>query len=145
MELLNKSQYALLALLELSKIYDTGESLQIKQIAVSQDIPVRYLEELMGTLRKGGLIKSIRGARGGYVLAREPKKITVLDAYKCIQGLDKVLSAGNITNKTLEVEIINSYWQEATTAAESVFQEKTLFDLCERLAKVQHMELMYYI
>jgi Rrf2 family protein len=145
MELLNKSQYALLALLELAKIYSSGESLQIKQIAISQDIPIRYLEQLMGVLRNGGLIKSIRGARGGYVLAREPQKITVLDAYRCIEGLDTVSPAENSTYKTLEIEVVNCIWQEATAAAESVLQKYTLLDLCERLAVVRQMELMYYI
>jgi Rrf2 family protein len=87
MELSNKTEYAILSLLALAKCYADGESLQIREIAARQNIPNRYLEELLATLRRGGLIKSIRGVKGGYVLAREPQKITILDALRCIEGL----------------------------------------------------------
>ncbi len=147
MEISNKSEYALLALIALAKSYPSGESMQIKQIAALQNIPNRYLDELLATLRRGGLIKSIRGAKGGYVLAREPEKITVLDTVNCIEGLNTGLSSKdkNTTQKTLEIKVIEETWQEACEAAESVWQKYTLQDLCERRAARRQMELMYYI
>jgi len=144
-ELSNKSEYALLALLELASCYNTGESLQIRQIAALQDIPNRYLEQLLATLRRGGLIKSIRGAKGGYVLARDPRKITILDAFTCIEGADAGVPAENEPPKTVESEVIFDVWQEARQAANSVLQKYTLQDLCERRATRRNMELMYYI
>jgi Rrf2 family transcriptional regulator, cysteine metabolism repressor len=84
MELSSKSEYALLALLELANAYQSAQLLQIRQIAARRDIPERYLDQLLAILRRGGLIKGIRGAKGGYILAREPRQITLLDALRCI-------------------------------------------------------------
>lgn len=145
MEISNKSEYALLALLELASRYPSGESLQIRQMAVLQDIPNRYLEQLLATLRRGGLIKSIRGAKGGYVLARDPRKITLLEAWICIEGVEAVTSKVEQSSKTLETQIIEEIWQEARQAANSVLEKYTLQDLCERRSSQRDKELMYYI
>ncbi|KYC41631.1 Rrf2 family transcriptional regulator [Scytonema hofmannii PCC 7110] len=144
MELSNKTEYAILSLLALAKCYADGESLQIREIAARQNIPNRYLEELLATLRRGGLIKSIRGVKGGYVLAREPQKITVLEALRCIEGLDD--EPGKPSNiKTVETEVIRDVWQEVRQAAYDVLQKHTLQDLCEQRISKRQMELMYYI
>ena len=145
MEISNKSEYALLALLELASRYASGESLQIRQMAVLQDIPNRYLEQLLATLRRGGLIKSIRGAKGGYVLAREPRKITLLEAWSCIEGVDAVTAKVEQNAKTLETQIIQEVWQEARQAANAVLANYTLQDLCDRRSTRQNKEMMYYI
>ncbi|WP_138502603.1 RrF2 family transcriptional regulator [Nostoc sp. PA-18-2419] len=141
----NKSEYALLALLELATCYPNGDALQIREIAVLQDIPNRYLEQLLATLRRGGLIKSIRGAKGGYVLARDPRTITVLDAFTCMEGSDVVVSTCEPPPSTVEGELIQEVWQEARQAANSVLEKYTLQDLCDRRAIRQQKELMYYI
>jgi len=141
----NKSEYALLALLELATCYPNGDALQIREIAALQDIPNRYLEQLLATLRRGGLIKSIRGAKGGYVLARDPRTITVLDAFTCMEGSDAVVSTCEPPPSTVEGELIQEVWQEARQAANSVLEKYTLQDLCERRTIRQQKELMYYI
>jgi Rrf2 family protein len=144
-EISNKSEYALLALLELATRYSSGESLQIRQMAELQDIPNRYLEQLLATLRRRGLIKSIRGAKGGYVLARDPGKITLLEAWICIEGVETVISPTEKSSGTLENQIIQEIWQEARQAANAVLEKYTLQDLCERRGKKQQKQLMYYI
>ncbi|MHC5730890.1 MAG: RrF2 family transcriptional regulator, partial [Nostoc sp.] len=116
-----------------------------REIAALQDIPNRYLEQLLATLRRGGLINSIRGAKGGYVLARDPQKITVLDAFSCMEGSDIVVSNCEPTPNTVEGELIQEVWQEARQAANSVLEKYTLQDLCDRRAIRQQKELMYYI
>ncbi|NMG10251.1 Rrf2 family transcriptional regulator [Brasilonema sp. UFV-L1] len=145
MELSNKTEYAILSLIALAACYSTGESLQIREIAARQNIPNRYLEELLATLRRGGLIKSIRGVKGGYVLAREPQKITLLDAFHCMEGLDAGVPNKNSTQTSVETEVIQEIWQEARQAAYSVLQKYTLHDLHEQRAKRRQMECMYYI
>ncbi|BAT52398.1 BadM/Rrf2 family transcriptional regulator [Nostoc sp. NIES-3756] len=144
-ELSNKSEYALLALLELADRYTSGESLQIRQMAVLQDIPNRYLEQLLATLRRRGLIKSIRGAKGGYVLARDPRTITLLDAVSCMEGLDAVAPGVDKNNTHIETQLIQEVWDEACQAANAVLQKYTLQDLCDRRAMHGNKELMYYI
>ncbi|BAZ33179.1 BadM/Rrf2 family transcriptional regulator [Cylindrospermum sp. NIES-4074] len=145
MELSNKSEYAILALLELATCYSRGEPLQIREIAALQHIPNRYLEQLLATLRRRGLIKSIRGAKGGYVLAREPRRITLLDALNCMEGLDTDVSNLEQNPQTLDGDVIQDVWQEARQAANAVLQKYTLQDLCERRASKERKELMYYI
>ncbi|WGV28031.1 RrF2 family transcriptional regulator [Halotia branconii] len=154
MELSNKSEYALLALLELANCYTSGESLQIRQIAALQNIPNRYLEQLLAILRRKGLIKSIRGAKGGYILARDPKTITLLEALSCMEGLGTLTQSGlspdiapscDINTKTVEIQVIQEMWQEACQAANAVLQKYTLQDLCERRLIHQQKEIMYYI
>lgn len=88
MELSCKSEYALLALLALASHHASGEPQQIRQIASQQEIPDRYLEQLLATLRRAAIVRSQRGAKGGYVLAREPWQITLLEVVRCIEGLD---------------------------------------------------------
>lgn len=144
MELSCKSEYALLALLELATHYQSSEPLQIRQIAAEQNIPDRYLEQLLATLRRGGLVKSQRGAKGGYILAREPWKITLLDVLSCLEGLDAQASDQNAP-KTIESGVVQEIWQEARQAANLVLQKYTLQALCEQRAARRQLDIMYYI
>ncbi len=145
MELLAKSEYALLALLELAAYYSRGEPLQIRQIATLQAIPNRYLEQQMAVLKRGGLVKSIRGAKGGYVLAREPWKITILDALNCLEGLEPSVSVKRDMPDKPEHQAIQDIWQEARNAARSALQRYTLQDLYERRKAKQQEGMMFYI
>lgn len=144
MELSCKCEYALLALLELATQYNEGEPLQIRQIATQQNIPDRYLEQLLATLRRGGLVKSQRGAKGGYILAREPWKITLLEVLNCLEGLD-TRSSEEANHKTVESTVVQEIWQEAHQAANLVLQKYTLQDLCEQRAAKRQLDIMYYI
>lgn len=145
MELSCKAEYALLALLELATAYHDEQLLQIRQIAAKQNIPERYLDQILATLRRGGLIKGIRGAKGGYILAREPRKITLLDALRCIEGLDAApLSEKNVT-AAIESNAVEELWQKAEQAANAVWQNYTLQDLCERISARRQLDNMYYI
>lgn len=144
MELSCKCEYALLALLELATQYNEGEPLQIRQIATQQNIPDRYLEQLLATLRRGGLVKSQRGAKGGYILAREPWKITLLEVLNCLEGLD-TRSSEEANHKTVESTVVQEIWQKAHQAANLVLQKCTLQDLCEQRAAKRQLDIMYYI
>ena len=145
MELSCKSEYALLALLELATHYQSGEPLQIRQIAAQQNIPDRYLEQLLATLRRGGVVKSQRGAKGGYILAREPWKITLLEVLTCLEGLDARAAEEEANLKTVESAVVQETWQEARQAANLVLQKYTLQDLCEQRAARRQLDIMYYI
>lgn len=145
MELSCKSEYALLALLELTVHYDDGEPLQIRQIAAEQNIPDRYLEQLLATLRRAGLVRSQRGARGGYLLSREPWKITLLEVLNCIEGTDSQSSEAGREPKSVEGTVIREIWQEAGQAAEAVLQKYTLQDLADKRDTKRQLDIMYYI
>ncbi|MBD2770952.1 Rrf2 family transcriptional regulator [Iningainema tapete] len=145
MELSCKSEYALLALLELAINYQNGEPLQIRQIAAQQNIPDRYLEQLLAMMRRGGLVKSQRGSKGGYLLAREPWKITLFEVLGCLEGLDIRTCDDDSKLATVDSDVVEEIWQEARKAANCVLQKYTLADLCEKRDSRRQMDIMYYI
>ena len=144
MELSCKSEYALLALVELSLHYSKGEPMRICQIAAAQSIPDRYLEQLLATLRRAGFVKSQRGAKGGYLLTREPWKITLLDIVSCIEGFE-AKSKETKSPETTEGKVVREAWQAVREAAESVLEKCTLQDLVEKRNAREQVDLMYYI
>lgn len=85
MKLSTKGRYGLRAMIDLAR-YSEEEPVSISSIASRQDISERYLEQLMGLLRKAGLVKSIRGATGGYVLAKSAGGISVGDVLRALEG-----------------------------------------------------------
>lgn len=145
MELSNRSEYALLAMLELATHYQDGEPLQIRQIAVQQHIPDRYLEQILAELRRSGLIRSERGAKGGYFLAREPQKITVLDVVNCMEGTDSKGTDNRAGSTDANRVAILEVWREIGEAANTVLQKYTLQDLLEQRDARQMLNVMYYI
>ena len=145
MELSSRVKYALLALLELASHPDRGNYLQIDQIAAGHKIPDRYLAQLLMALRRGGIVRSQRGAKGGYSLSKEPRKITVREVLTCLEGSQNLEPEGLTASGTPETAAINFVWQEATTAASAVFQRHTLQDLLEKRDEEQQSNPMYYI
>ena len=76
MKLSTKGRYGLRAMVELARHYGTGIT-PLNEVAEKQEISSAYLEQLMSSLRKSGLVHSVRGAQGGYRLTRPPNRITV--------------------------------------------------------------------
>lgn len=144
-ELSCKSEYALLALLELATKYESSDPLQIRQIAADQNIPDRYLEQLLATLRRCGLVRSQRGAKGGYLLARAPWEITLFEVVNCIEGADTQTTDNGRDCKSVESAVVWEVWNEARQAAETVLQKYTLKDLVEQQAAKRQLDIMYYI
>lgn len=145
MELSCKNEYALLALIELAAHYANGEPQQIRQISAQQNIPDRYLEQLLASMRRGGLVRSQRGAKGGYILAREPRRINLLEIISCLEGADAEAIEPDAEPKTAETAVIYELWNEANLAAKAVLQQYTLQDLCEKRDARRQLDIMYYI
>lgn len=130
MKLSTKGRYGLKAMFELSK-NEGIEPVSIKYIATKQNISEQYLEQLFRTLRKKGLIKSIRGSQGGYLLSKEPKDITVGDILECLEGPvsmsecvideDVCVNSCNCVTKTV--------WQRVTKGIEEVIHSINLQDM----------------
>ncbi len=80
-----KLDYALRALLDLT-LQPPGRPAQSREIAARQEIPESYLNQVLVLLRRSGLVRSVRGASGGYVLGREPGQVSVADVHRALQG-----------------------------------------------------------
>src|SRR5204862_2191917 len=82
----SKSPYAVRALAELAR-RGGGAPVPIGEIARGRDIPVQFLEGMFATLRRGGILQSQRGVKGGYSFARPPEEITVLEVVELLEGV----------------------------------------------------------
>ncbi len=85
MKLSTRSRYGLRMMLELTKRYNEGP-VSVKDISGVQNISIKYLQQLAIILEKGGLIRSFRGAYGGYQLTKEPKEIKIKDVVLLLEG-----------------------------------------------------------
>ena len=135
LDLPSKVEYALLALLEMASQPDRHTPLTVSEITAKQPIPERYLEQILGTLRRGGLLKSQRGAKGGYLLGR--------DIVSLIEGDRQAANNGDL--QTVEMKLIRDDWQQANLAAQSVLAKYSLADLCKQRKSYVQDSLMYYI
>jgi Rrf2 family transcriptional regulator, cysteine metabolism repressor len=119
----SKSRYAVVAMAELARSSDGGP-IPIAQIAERRDMPVQFLEQLFSTLRRGGLLNSQRGVKGGYTLARPAEDITVLEV---VQALD-----GRVGEEGKEA---GGIWAEGVEALRDVFRSTTIADIARREAE----------
>src|SRR3954454_5813756 len=108
-----KPPYAVRALAELGRAGDGP--VPIGELARRRDIPVQFLEQLFAVLRRGGILRSQRGVKGGYSFARPPEQVTVLEI---VEMLDGKLGAGP-----------ESIFAEASEAARAVLAGSTIADV----------------
>ncbi|HEY9575245.1 MAG TPA: Rrf2 family transcriptional regulator [Lachnospiraceae bacterium] len=95
MKLSTKGRYGLRALIDLA-LYSESEPVSIQSISERQKISMSYLEQLVAKLRKAGLVQSVRGAGGGYRLAKSAEEISVGDVLRALEGnLDAVTCKAN--------------------------------------------------
>lgn len=131
-----KGSYGLAAMYELALHYGQGH-LQIRDIAEKANIPQNYLEQILATLRKEGLIQSIRGAGGGYLLSKAPNTISVFDILVALEG-----ELCNPSDDRLQ-PILHLYWERIRDEMKSVFHE-SLQDLVDQGASL-NQQSMYFI
>lgn len=139
MNLSQKCQYAIRSLLELAKSFGEGP-IRISKIAEKQAIPPRFLENILNELKSTGLIESRRGAHGGYLLIKDPDKITVGDIIRLIEGpLDPVQCTGEKNDPSCALRgkcALIDLWKRAKTAVEEVYDGTTFKDLVEQENKL---------
>ena len=152
MEMSAKVEYALIALLRMASFHAQKTPLKLSEITLEQAIPDRYLEQILMSLRHGGIVQSQRGARGGYALAREPRLITLLDIVASIEGnlrqdqaRKRQFGGHDAIALSLEKSLVNEIWQQAREASRSVLDRYTLQDLCQHLEDAKQVSPMYHI
>lgn len=147
MNLSQKCQYAIRAILELAKQYGRGP-VAISQIAASQAIPQRFLENILSELRPTGLIESRRGIQGGYLLARDPATISVGEVIRLVDGpLDPVKCIGDRNGPCCPLKdncSLFHLWTRAKTAVEEVYDNASFRDLVEEEEKLDRSTVLDY-
>ena len=137
MKLTVKLDYACRAMTQLAKRYERGLVCSIDQVAEAEEIPAKYLAQILSDLRQGGLVESRRGKQGGYLLSKEPKEISLLDVVSVVEGDWSGDSArvGGDAGEAGEAAW-KDLWRQFKRGAESV----SLADLA-----VHEPKAMYYI
>jgi Rrf2 family protein len=133
MKLSTRTRYGLRAIIELAE-KGGAAPLQTKVIAGSQDISVKYLEQLMTILRSAGFVRSIRGSKGGYLLAKSANQIKISDVFNCLEG--HVTTVECVEDKSFceraEDCVARQVWAQVQQAIRNVLQSITLQDLVDR-------------
>ncbi len=140
-----KTTYGLLALMELAGVEASGERLQVAEIAARQGIPERYLEQMMASLRRAGLLRSSRGPRGGYQLARPAASIDLAEVLECLEGEAALGSAGEEASGSPERQVLQELAQSLRQQRLERLQHTSLAQLLEQRDALQQAQAMYFI
>lgn len=131
MKLSTKGRYGVKAMVDLAINYG-GSPVSIKSISQRQNISEYYLEQLFSSLRKAKLIKSIRGAQGGYILNRQPEDITVSDIIEVLEGPIEISDClDGVTCNNVDCCATRLLWKKIKTSIDEVTNSVTLKDIVE--------------
>lgn len=139
MKISTKGRYGLTIMIELAKRHGEGPT-SLKAIAKAHDLSEHYLEQLAGPLRNAGLVRSIRGAYGGYVLANEPSKITAGDIIRVLEG--PITPVEGIED---EEPAKKELWLRIRDAVKDVLDHTTIEDLANHEDHGESEPYMFYI
>ena len=138
-----KTEYGLRALLELANRKSETPA-QAKIIAQRQGIPHRFLEQVLNSLRKAGLVESIRGSQGGYILSRDPSTIRISDVLEAVEdGIQQKPGSTN-GNPSSRDDLLAPILNEVQTAVSSVLDRFTIQDLCNRKRDLDQAQVMMF-
>jgi Rrf2 family transcriptional regulator, cysteine metabolism repressor len=149
MKLSTKGRYGLKAMLDLA-LHDSEGIIALKNIAERQDISENYLEQLLATLRKARLIKSVRGSQGGYMLAQSLDEITVGNILRALEGslapTDCVTEIDPQECSRSEGCVTRLIWERIRDSINEVVDSITLQDLVNDFRKLNNStDYIYYI
>jgi Rrf2 family protein len=133
MKLSTKGRYGLRAMLDLA-VSSAGDHVSLYNIAERQGVSENYLEQVFSALRKAGLVKSVKGAQGGYILAQQPSKTTVGTILRALEGdlsvvdEEKENAAGNTVIRCIKDKVWNRMNESLNKVVDSITLEDLLLD-----------------
>ncbi|MBI4303818.1 MAG: Rrf2 family transcriptional regulator [Chloroflexi bacterium] len=148
MKLSTKGRYGTMALLDLA-LHRAEEPVLLKDIAQREQISLAYLEHLITPLIAGGIVRSVRGAKGGVSLARHPENIRLSEVLQLLEGsiaLVECTVSPETCNRSSTC-VTRDVWCEIKDAINNVLESTTLQDLVDRQKRKEQLpaEAMYYI
>ncbi len=142
MKLSSRTRYGLRAILELAQ-NQAGPLLQVKTIAEHQAVSVKYLEQLMAILKSAGLVRGIRGSKGGYTLAKPANLIKISDIFHCLEG-PSAITVECLENQDFCAKVADCVtrrvWAEVQYAIMNVLESITLQDLVDRAKSTKSVD-----
>jgi Rrf2 family protein len=140
LRLSTKSEYGVRAMLEIAKDYNNAP-LTIKVISQRQNLSSAYLEQIMNTLRRAGLVESLKGPGGGYVLADKPDNISIGKILRALEGpvaLTSCLEPATDNCSQIEGCVARLLWQALGETIEKFLEKISLQDLSSEQFKLSH-------
>jgi len=145
MKLTMKGDYGLRAMLDMAAYYGQGP-IESADIARRQYIPEQYLDQILMALRKEGLVKSVRGPKGGHMLARTPAEITMAQVMQALEGYVPPMEC--LPNpdfcKLSPGCALREVWQQIDAMTQQLLGATTIEQLAQR-HQIDNLETMYYI
>jgi Rrf2 family protein len=140
MKISTKVRYGARAMLELASHYGKGP-VELKEIAKKEDISLKYLEQVIIPLRTGGLVKAIRGSKGGYSLAKPPSEILLNDLVETLEGpLDLIECLRNpAACRKVQTCVTRDIWKDVQEAIRRIFHSITLEDMLNRKGEKENL------
>lgn len=139
-----RTDYGLIALMDLAEASGSGQLLQTHEIASRHSIPERYLEQMLTSLRKAGYLKSLRGPRGGFQLRVPPEEIRISEVVACLEG-DRRSEQERGERDTPEFQAVSALDQRADGARDAVLARLTLLDLLRERDALREAQPMFFI
>jgi Rrf2 family cysteine metabolism transcriptional repressor len=149
MKVSSKGRYGLRCMLDLA-LHAKGEHVALHQLAERQGLSLLYLEQVFSSLRKAGLVKSVKGAGGGYSLATSARSISVGDVIRAVEGDTSIVKTSdygkNGDANSLELCIRSLVWQRIDDRVNDLVDSISLEELADETQKHLSSEaLMFYI
>ena len=135
LRLSNRGRYALKAVFDLA--LHTDAPVQVRDVADRQRIPLRFLEQIFQLLKRGGLVESKRGPRGGFILARNPDEVRLGDVLRAVEGPVVLGGPSSARRKSADaLDVTEAVLADLSRSVEQCFDGITLQDLCARGERV---------
>jgi len=149
MKLSTKGRYGVMAMLDLA-IHTSEGTISLKSIADRQNISENYLEQLFALLKKNGLIKSVRGAQGGYILGKNPDNISVGEILRALEGslapVECVMEKDPTHCSKSDICVTRLIWERMRDKINELVDSITLTNLMEDYYKMNNKDgILYYI
>lgn len=148
MKVSTKGRYGLRALVDLT-VHSKESHVSLVSIAERQNISLNYLEQVFGSLRKAGLVKSIKGSQGGYVLARPARLIKIEDIITVLEGEYRIVDEATYDgskNDSIQIAIKTLVWDKINSNVNELLSKTTLEDLALEYERLNGDSVgMYYI
>ena len=146
MKISKKTRYGLRAMIEIASVFGEG-ALSAKKISKYQDIPLQYLEQILNRLKRESLLKTIRGPKGGYILAKDPTKIKISNIVEVLESKDGLTESKNSSKEVLservELSSAERFWERLDKIIKKELTSTNLKDLCPKNPKQVHIKHNY--
>jgi Rrf2 family protein len=143
-KLSKRAEYGLRAIVQLARLTPTVY-VQAKDLSQQEDLPAKFLEAILLTLRRGDFLESKVGSGGGYRLSRPPRQILLGDVLRALEGRlsnDKTAAPSDLSPGKLAVHLMN---QRLSDATDDVLDSMTLEQLLDQIQRAGSQQTMYYI